>query len=103
MKREQGKGERKKVDGKVKGKKLSEKLPTLTEAEETGGEDGGAEESEEDRATDELETCLLSLWTKPLANAVQSHLQISEKRRGRRKRHALNLALDCMANSILCM
>ena len=51
-------------------------LLTLTETEEAGREEGGAEESQEDRATDELKASVLPLGTKPLANAIQSQLQI---------------------------
>ena len=56
----------------------ADKLQTLTKAKKTGREDGGAEEPQKDGATDELEAGLLSLWTKPLPNTVQGHLQIPE-------------------------
>ena len=43
---------------------------TLAEREETGGENGRTEETEEDGATDEFEASVFSLGTKPLTNLV---------------------------------
>ena len=55
---------------------LMKGLPTLTEGEKTGRQNGRTEEAEKDGATDEFETGLFLLRSKPLANAVQSHLQV---------------------------
>ncbi len=52
-------------------------VPTLTEPEQTGGEDGWTQEPQEDGATDELETRVLFGRTKSLPDGVQGHSQIT--------------------------
>ena len=58
----------------------------MAEAEEAGGEDSGAEEPQEDGATDELEAGVLSLGAKPLPDAVQCPLQVTAPVRRRREK-----------------
>ena len=47
---------------------------TLAYTKETWREDGWTEKSQKNGSTDQFETCVLSLWTKPLPNTVECYL-----------------------------
>ena len=73
---------------------------TLTEVEEAGGEDGRAEETEEDGATDEAETDIFLLGAKPLSDGTEGVLQLTTRtQQGERERRR---ACVCVCVSTRC-